>query len=265
MLLVYPKMMFKRFVPTALKKPFWWLFKAPQHRLGLFVYWVEIKGHLILLLTKLFSGKHKNLRPITICVSNKNRSDALINYLSESLLQAKYRNLIYLSVYDCGSDDADELATTLKSKWGEHLYYETKFMPFARSKAMNSAVRNAITEHVFITDADVSLPIDIVEKVNLFSANNRIWFPVCQAYNTIEETSKSWYTEGKGILACTRKQFEEVGGYDENFITWGGEDTDLWLRFWQKNYFCCRTNEKNLIHHWHLSVDGAAKQWHEEK
>ncbi len=254
-------MKLKRFVPIVFKKPFWWLFKAPQHKAGCHTFGVEMRGYLGLLSDSLFSWANQSHEPITICVSNKNRSEALINYLLKSLLEAHNSHLIYLSVYDCGSEDATILEQTLRDKLGVRLHFESQSMPFARSIAMNHAVNNAGTSLLFITDADISLPKNIVEKVNFYLKGNRLWFPICRAFTSREETASIWYMEGKGVLACKKEQFLKVEGYDETIIHWGKEDTDLWFRFWQMKYFCYRTKERDLVHHWHHSVEGAKKQW----
>jgi hypothetical protein len=113
---------------------------------------------------------------------------------------------------------------------------------------------------IFISDADIALPADIVEKINFYRRGNRVWFPVCNAFTSAEETSSQWYTSGKGITACTKQQFENIGGYDETITSWGGEDDDLWFRFWKNKFFCHRTKEKGMEHHWHPSSEGA-KKW----
>lgn len=251
----------KKFIPTLFKMPLYWLLKAPQRKAGFFTVGLEFKGILKVYLDKFLFSKSRNLKPITICVSNKNRSSALLNYLVESILIAEHSNLISLSVFDCGSDDILSLEETLKSKLPGHIYFETQPIPFARSIAMNKAVKNAPEKLLLITDADISVPKDIVSKVNLYVNRNRVWFPICNAFTDNNETNVSWYTEGKGILACTKIQFENLGGYNETFTNWGGEDTDLWFRFWQQHYYCYRTKEKNLLHHWHPSASNAKKQW----
>ena len=36
--------------------------------------------------------------------------------------------------------------------------------------------------------------------------------------------------EGGGSVATTREAFESIGGMDESFIGWGGEDNEFWQR-----------------------------------
>ena len=164
-------MKLKKFIPTSLKKPFWWLFKAPQHKAGGFTFWVEIKGYLNLFLDHLFSSAPKSLAPITICVANKNRTEALIQYLMRSILLAENAHLIYLSVHDSGSDDVASLEKTLKENLGERLQFEAATRAFARGTGINRAVAHAKTSVILIADADISFPADIVKKVNFCCIN----------------------------------------------------------------------------------------------
>lgn len=54
---------------------------------------------------------------------------------------------------------------------------------------------------------------------------------------------------GGGSIAITRSAFEDIGGMDEDFIGWGGEDVEFWDR--------CRTRrvweygELPFVHLWH--------------
>jgi len=42
------------------------------------------------------------------------------------------------------------------------------------------------------------------------------------------------HPETWGTAICARRDFESVGGYDEAFRSWGGEDSDLYLRLEQR-------------------------------
>lgn len=251
----------KKHIPVFFKKPLWWLFKAPQRKLGFFTFGIEVKGRIQLFFDRLKSIDSSELQPITICVSNKNRTEALLKYVLPSILQANQSHLINLSVYDAGSEDASMLEQSLREALGSRLTFQSTNQPFARGQALNRAVANSNTELLFITDADISLPKDIVKLVNTYAQRNRIWFPVCSAYTSPAETHTAWYIEGKGLMACTRTQFATLNGYDESFTSWGGEDTDLWMRCWSHKYFCFRTHEAHLLHHWHEAVAGSGKKW----
>lgn len=54
-----------------------------------------------------------------------------------------------------------------------------------------------------------------------------------------------------GLLACTRDIFNKVGGYDEVFLGWGGEDIDIRQRFKRlgARYRPLETSKFNYIEH----------------
>jgi predicted glycosyltransferase involved in capsule biosynthesis len=60
---------------------------------------------------------------------------------------------------------------------------------------------------------------------------------------------------GKGILACNKKAFTQLGGLDEKFITWGGEDEEFYLRCYAAKMKVIRSKENQLLHHWHPSFN----------
>ncbi|MGH8106448.1 MAG: galactosyltransferase-related protein, partial [Arenimonas sp.] len=64
-------------------------------------------------------------------------------------------------------------------------------------------------------------------------------------------------SEGGGSIAITRKAYEEIGGFDESFIGWGGEDNEFWeraktRRLWPYAFL-------PIVHLWHAAQPGKAK------
>ena len=79
-------------------------------------------------------------------------------------------------------------------------------------------------------------------------------------FRFIEKTEKPYLFDGKDTVArrmhggnwsCTRKDFDEVGGLDENFKGWGGEDFDIARRLSRLGKpikFCLQTIGFHLDH-----------------
>ena len=79
-------------------------------------------------------------------------------------------------------------------------------------------------------------------------------------FRFIEKTEKPYLFDGKDTVArrmhggnwsCTRKDFDEVGGLDENFKGWGGEDFDIARRLSRLGKpikFCLKTIGFHLDH-----------------
>lgn len=55
--------------------------------------------------------------------------------------------------------------------------------------------------------------------------------------------------EGGGSIACSLTAFKAIGGFDQRFIGWGGEDNEFWERAQTKNVWLF--GNQCLIHQWH--------------
>lgn len=185
----------------------------------------------------------------------------ILEVVLPSLLSCHNTSLISLCIADAGSADLASLQQRLNEALPGRVTWVHHEGPFSRSVLLNKAVDAAPDGLLFISDADIALPADLVQRVNRNTDVSRVWFPVCRALLNAEGSSSEWYEEGMGLLACTKDQFIKAGRHNETFTSWGGEDQDLFLRFWKAGFFCLRTHEEDLIHHWHPSQPGAGKQW----
>lgn len=245
----------KKLLPVWLKKPFWYLYKSYQRRLGLcFSWWVEARGLFYFLF-----HSYNNLKPISICTGLLNRTDNYLDYVLESVLKMERQELIELSIFDCGSLDLERLEKIIREKWTGKLVIKSEPVSFSRALSFNKAIEQATSNLVFACDADMSLPINLVKQCNRFVSRKSVWFPICFYLEKdkppiINKENGDWHWVGKGMFAATKQQFERIGKYDESFNTWGGEDWDLWLRFFKKGILPLRTRCRGLFHHWHISL-----------
>jgi len=181
--------------------------------------------------------------------------------LISSLNKCINSDLIELSIFDCGSNDVTSLESQIKTNWKGKLVFKSEKTPFSRAYSFNNSVKQCTNDIIFICDADFSVPKNIVALCNKYSIGKMIWFPIVfYLYkNKPEEFSKKngeWMIwGGKGLLACKKKHFFEVGMLDEKYKSWGYEDEELWLRFYKKGYWVFRTKNNELLHHWHPSLN----------
>ncbi len=241
--------MIKQFLPKNFKQFLWFVFKSPQrrwHELGYSTLFTDIKGWLAT------RKKPTTLQPLTICIGIKNRSHNLLNFVIPSLNLAKNNELITLSVYDCGSNDVEHLETEIKKVWNGPLIYQRKEGDFARSKAFNTAVKQAPEGLILVCDADMSVPKNIVNLVNQYVSKHSAWFP--HVWYTNADGSGRYYTESTGMMASSRATFLHIGGYDETIISWGYEDWYLFFAYYKHQIACIRSNEREFIHHYHESL-----------
>jgi glycosyltransferase involved in cell wall biosynthesis len=196
------------------------------------------------------------MNKITICVGIKNRTFFLIKCLIRSMNKCKLKENLELSIFDCCSDDVDNIKEKILENWKGILFFKQENVAFTRSYTFNKAVENSNSEFIFLCDADMYLPEDFVEQFYKNVSQDKTWFPICFSLlknkPLIENESNGWWREyGFGMVAITKKVFYESGCLNNVFSEWGGEDNDLYERVKTK-----KIREKcfGLFHCWHCSL-----------
>ena len=145
-------------------------------------------------------------------------------------------------------------------------------MPYCRAWAFNVGVREARGGMLVLHDNDMLVPADYAasilrhghqgyEVINL----KRFIFFLGQAHSRGSCTGSDELmaqapesimqnAEGGGSIAITRQGYERIGGFDEAFVGWGGEDNEFWeraqtLKTWPYGYL-------PLVHLWHPAQPG---------
>ncbi len=145
-------------------------------------------------------------------------------------------------------------------------------MPYCRSWAFNIGVKQARGNVLVLHDNDMLVPADYAaqalervkqgyEVLNL----KRFIFYLGRAHSEgmfdvkatlLDDTPEAIVQnlEGGGSVVITREAFERIGGMDESFIGWGGEDNEFWERaqtckVWPYGYL-------PIVHLWHPSQPG---------
>ncbi len=140
-------------------------------------------------------------------------------------------------------------------------------MPYCRAWAFNVGARLARGELLVLHDNDMLAPRDYASQhlarvrdgYDVVSLKRFIFF-LSQRHShllmegnelPLDEVPESIMqnAEGGGSLAITREAYFAVGGFDETFVGWGGEDNEFWeraqtRRLWPYGYF-------PLLHLWH--------------
>lgn len=249
----------KSLIPNEYKYPLWWILKSPQRTIGKQTLLNDLKGIIIFCFRTFLP--FKPLQPISICTGIKNRSDNYLNHFLASVNQMENLHLIELSVFDCGSDDIDDLEERIREKWKGKLVFNREDVKFTRSYSFNKAIRQSSNKLVLCCDADLSLPKDMVKWCNQYTARKQTWFPIYYfLYKgkpaVIAEGNGEWDQYGsRGLFSCYKDDFERAGAFDESYQVWGGEDIDLWTRFHRMGYTVIRSRKKGLFHRWHTTFN----------
>jgi len=143
--------------------------------------------------------------------------------------------------------------------------------PFSRSWAFNEGAALARGHLLVFHDNDLLLPAQYAEEaVGLFRSGyeviqmKRFIFyrsPLFEEEENPLAAEACWSVDlvlenalAGGSLAVARDTFVAIGGFDEEFVGWGGEDNELWDR--------CLTREVwpfgflPLVHLWHAPQEG---------
>lgn len=158
--------------------------------------------------------------------------------------------------------------------WVRHLHTPppTPDLPYCRAWAFNVGAHHARGSVLVLHDNDMLVPADyaarIIQHVRQgYEALNlkRFIFYLSKAHSwdvfagTATLTGQAPETivqnlEAGGSVVITRTAYERIGGMDEAFVGWGGEDNEFWeraqtLKVWPYGYL-------PLVHLWHPSQPG---------
>jgi GT2 family glycosyltransferase len=145
-------------------------------------------------------------------------------------------------------------------------------MPYCRSWTFNVGEKQARGSVIVLHDNDMLVPADYssqiltrvaqgYEVVNLKryifylnESHTRSIFD--EATSLLKEAPEAIVQnlEAGGSVAITRDAYERIGGMDESFIGWGGEDNEFWERaqtckVWPYGYL-------PIVHLWHPAQPG---------
>lgn len=142
-------------------------------------------------------------------------------------------------------------------------------MPYNRAWAFNVGAREASGDILVLQDGDILVPREYgaqllplfgegYEVVNLkrfiFFLAEAKW-AACFVEMMLDEAPESIMQNALGgSIAVTRSAYFEIGGFDESFVGWGGEDNEFWSRartrrVWPYGYL-------PLVHLWHPTQPG---------
>jgi N-terminal domain of galactosyltransferase/Glycosyl transferase family 2 len=158
--------------------------------------------------------------------------------------------------------------------WVRHVWSRPfdESLPYSRSWAFNVGAQFARGQVLFLHDNDLLVPTDYIsgildriregaQVVNakrfVFYMSQRTTEAVCAGSDSLlaePPTSIVQNALGGGSVAITRQSFLDIGGMDESFVGWGGEDNEFWdraqtLRVWNYGWL-------SLVHLWHAAQPG---------
>ena len=159
---------------------------------------------------------------ISLCIPCKNRTHDLKKTMPFIIEAARVSPPIEIMILDYNSDD--NLADYANELKNEDLGKDN-FISYAKftgrktyhiAHAYNLSVRCAVGEVIVILGTDIIISVDYLKFIReAFEKEAVVW--ACPL-------------DLKGIIAITKKEFNDTGGYDERFEFYGPEDKEFDLR-----------------------------------
>ena len=194
------------------------------------------------------------MKTLTVVASNRDRLDLEFNitkFFIKSLENQSNKDFEVL-IADGGSKNYEELKEFFESRECEPLIQmvqEPLGEKFERSKMNNVGVRNARTPYIMTTDVDLFFGKEFVEEllskvdITTFVESRtmywkkgfamRMYSGELDPFNDLERCkvgrTKKRTTAG-GCQCAHIDQWNKVRGFNESFIGWGSEDSDLYTR-----------------------------------
>src|SRR5215212_1318543 len=130
-------------------------------------------------------------------------------------------------------------------------------LPYCRSWAFNVAARAARGEVLILHDNDTVVPAryaaaayGAIASGHDFANIARFVFYLRNANVTLDEPPERVVQNTQGVsVIAKRDAYFAIGGYDEAFVGWGGEDNDFWDR--AETLRVHRYGSVPLMHLWH--------------
>lgn len=152
----------------------------------------------------------------------------------------------------------------------DHLFVKSG-TAFNKSAAFNAAVAASLYENLVLHDADMLVQGDYFKKVARALSTNESCILASHVYYLDESYSQQVISKRKldarvqcqrridyfegGSLACTKQAYWKIGGFNEEFVGYGCEDTDFYARLSGGSKWL-EDRHIGLIHLAHPRTDG---------
>ncbi len=191
----------------------------------------------------------------------------------EALIAQDYpkEKMIIVIVDDCSTDDTLKIIQQYRSN--NQIKIIKHFKNRGLSAARNSGINASKSQMVGFIDSDivvrknwVELMMKVLQNPNVVACMGDTKLPESLSQDNID---KFLYHPKRGVRKfdedtpieipgfimgnsfVKREALQKVGKFDESFNTWGGEDTDLAIRLWERYPGGLRFTNKAIGEHYH--------------
>ena len=155
-------------------------------------------------------------------------------------------------------------------------YFHTPVDPsldYCRAATFNAGAAIARGDVLVLHDNDLLVPADYAAEMMARAAEGWSFIDLKRFIFYLDEANTRRVLEGGplrrarpstvtqnlhgGSIAATRRAFFDIGGFDEGFVGWGGEDLDFWERAGAHGHVYAHGYEP-VVHLWHPAQKGKA-------
>jgi glycosyltransferase involved in cell wall biosynthesis len=217
---------------------------------------------------KIWNGKitkpvEKNYK-IALCITCMNRLQDLSLTFPYNINNETYPDVEFIVLDYNSKEPLNDWAKPYVES-GKLTYYRTtdpQFYSMAHSRNVAFTLANA----------DIVINLDADNYLQMREEKPKYTF--CEYVNLLAnqcDGKKGIFAKGKrlihGRLGCFKKEFMDIGGYDEDFMGYGYDDTDLLRRLWAKGcelyWFGGIYIERIKTHRWMKGQYMKNKNWRE--
>lgn len=201
---------------------------------------------------------------LTIVIPNRNRDLSTVRRSIASIV-SQLDDVSRLVVVDYGSEPSYQIALSNLLKTFDNVVLflcATQGQLWNKSRCINMVLKSCTTSHFMVSDMDMIWHPNFSQEVtSLLKQEKTIYFHVGFMPEGESEKNKSFNeivikgvsgVEATGITIFPTEHVKSIGGFDEFYHGWGGEDTDVHLRL-QRAGFDVEFIKDSMYfkHQWH--------------
>lgn len=201
---------------------------------------------------------------LTVVLPNRNRDLQLV-VKSISSVYSQVEENVKLILVDYGSPVGyqKELKNVCaKFSKLQIILYQTQGQLWNKSRIINSVLKDCSSQYFMVSDIDMLWHPDFLKEIHSYLHSSKVlYFPVGFLTESESKREVSFHKyivkgisthEATGISIFPTVKLKSIGGFDEFYHGWGGEDTDVHIRL-QRAGVTVEFVENTLYfkHQWH--------------
>lgn len=223
-----------------------------------------------------------NRDDVTVVIGVRNRFDyRLVNSLQSIRNQDYPQELIRIVLVDYDSEQTYiKCYAEVSSRFNvDYIHVDNKAI-WNRAEALNIGIKNVKTKFVLTSDIDIIFQRNYIRTGVCELSQNFFQIILANVLDTKEGditdviNIDARFCEIKKVAVCRASQdskelwgtginmgitffYQQIGGYDQRYLLWGGEDDDLMKRFNMLGLKLTNiSNKSSFLHQWHRQYEG---------